>query len=966
MEDNAQGGDVRESMSEGQTELMYMVPGEKEDQEVLPPQAGIRPLLRSAPDKTALLQGLPTNLGKPPTGGGGKGKVKESVALPNPSGNGGGNGQDQDAGEFVRPKHPTNQSVKGQHTHGYSSESEVGPRGNALRGRPKDLYWYRSGGRSGSQRGRDHSRSDSNSRSRSPPRWGQQRDERTSTHQNCVARNDYEGLKRDYEALQKRSSLVQDEQRREIASLRKDVSFWKAKYNKSADSILCLGIGVKPTGAEQVHPFMDIFEVKPLTEEEQLVYTSLNIPLHMVVISTSLLSACCEGLPRGNEIKRTVNRVTNNINANVRLYTEGCDLEISATAALNVYLWSQLRGEAGSGKQFGTLKLAAWVVPDAYLRGYTFLAGNLFDVHMAGIGRFDFSKDDYAWEVECDVKIDEDMGLSNPKMPFSKKMYDMSSGNKTSFDYFLAGSQSEAGLGKGVTPQEGPLEWVYMEGEDGELVKVLNRPTHKSTKRRDNILSKFQELSFPSEEKDSPIIVTKTTPRVVHLGEDITWASRLGKKAEITETPFYSIVSPQSQGPKVKSNQGPIEKNPSLPSTGKNLKKGFYNQGNDTESFEDVCSTSKWSANGHLLNGLSVSYAGEKFDLATALSVAVCDGIPLVMPDAPLRAGHSESRGDKNVRVPASLTVKPWAASCNYAVLPDLIKGIAAEVIPDYRTGQNVNHQEGKVLFMTLVKLGFTKTSNSKESVGKQWLLDHNISASDPLAWNYAIAILVSRFNTEDNQARIIRNFQAGVQGEEALDTYFDNMLESAKGASTSMSFQQQANTIRSGMRDGTLVKAHLMGRAIPKLTSYEELVTLVKHTWLPEAVNYKEEGPKKKQGPLKQNETGSRNDSLRFTNQDRCSRTKCVGHDSRGNPHTSDVCWALHPEQVPDDIKNAQEQRKKFSAGSQPNGSASKQDTPTDAKGAGDSAKKPDSASKATGSSGGKGSGNTQKPSSN
>jgi hypothetical protein len=541
-------------------------------------------------------------------------------------------------------------------------------------------------------------------------------------------------------------------------------------------------------------------------------------------------------------------------------------------------------------------------------------------------------------------------------------MYDMSTGNKTSSYYFLAGSQGEAGLGTGVISEEGPSEWVYMEGEDGKLVKVRNRPTLKSTKKEDNISSKLKELSLPSVEKDSPIIVTKPTPRALNLGEGNTWASFF-KKTGTAESPFYSADSPQSQVPTVKSNQGPIVPNLSLPSTGKNLKKGFYNQGNDTESFEDVCSTSKWSANGHLLNGLSVSYAGEKFDLSTALAVAVCDGIPLVMPDAPLRAGHSDLRGDKNVRVPASLTVKPWAASCNYAVLPDIIKGIAAEVIPDYRTGQNVNHQEGKVLFMTLVKLGFTKTSSSKESVGKQWLLDHNISPSDPLAWNYAIAILVSRFNTEDNQARIIRNFQAGVQGEEALDTYFDNMLESAKGASTSMSFQQQANTIRSGMRDGTLVKAHLMGRAIPKLTSYEELVTLVKHTWLPEAVNYKEEGPKKKQGPSKHNEIGSKYDSPRVTTQP-CSSTKCAGQDRKGRPHPSEGCFILHPEL----LEGYRKRSIQSSAGGQPKGDASKQDMPVDAKSAGDSAKKPDSAGKGSGSSGtgGKGSGNTQKPGSN
>jgi hypothetical protein len=177
------------------------------------------------------------------------------------------------------------------------------------------------------------------------------------------------------------------------------------------------------------------------------------------------------------------------------------------------------------------------------------------------------------------------------------------------------------------------------------------------------------------------------------------------------------------------------------------------------------------------------------------------------------------------------------------------------------------------------------------------------------------------------------------------------------------MSFQQQANTIRSGMRDGTLVKAHLMGRAIPKLTSYEELVTLVKHTWLPEAVNYKEEGPKKKQGPSKHNEIGSKYDSPRVTTQP-CSSTKCAGQDRKGRPHPSEGCFILHPEL----LEGYRKRSIQSSAGGQPKGDASKQDMPVDAKSAGDSAKKPDSAGKGSGSSGtgGKGSGNTQKPGSN
>jgi len=226
------------------------------------------------------------------------------------------------------------------------------------------------------------------------------------------------------------------------------------------------------------------------------------------------------------------------------------------------------------------------------------------------------------------------------------------------------------------------------------------------------------------------------------------------------------------------------------------------------------------------------------------------------------------------------------------------------------------------------------------------------------LVWNYAVALLIARFNTEDNQARIIRNFQAGVQGNESLATYFDTMLESAKGASSSMSFQQQANTIRSGMRDGTLVKAQLMGKAIPKLFDYEALVTLVKHTWLPEAVNYNEAGPARdrmkdrpKPAPSKQYV----NTPKPSVTQQRCSSSKCVSVT-----HSPEECWMLHPELFPEEYKKPREERNKASASN-----ASTKETPVvDAKGAADSSKKNDSASKGNGSNGGKGSGsNAQKP---
>ncbi len=105
-----------------------------------------------------------------------------------------------------------------------------------------------------------------------------------------------------------------------------------------------------------------------------------------------------------------------------------------------------------------------------------------------------------------------------------------------------------------------------------------------------------------------------------------------------------------------------------------------------------------------------------------------------------------------------------------------------------------------------------------------------------------------------------------------------------------------------------------------------------------------------------------------RVKNQYCCSGTKCAcaEHNRTGIKYTSEECWVLHPELVPDKMKKAREERIKTSAGSQPNGGASKQDTPADAKSAGDSAKKPDSVGKGSGSSDGKGSGNTQKPSSN
>ena len=395
---------------------------------------------------------------------------------------------------------------------------------------------------------------------------------------------------------------------------------------------------------------------------------------------------------------------------------------------------------------------------------------------------------------------------------FSTKMFETSSGNKTSSSYFLTGSQSGAGdWEEGIHVVES-FEWGYMETEDGSMVRVkLNKqgPTHSITdKQEEKLTSKFSNMSLRSVggSKSNSNPTSMSLPMLgFHKDNSTTIWPNIDTKMSGSNLRVPNKEPPSAWSNKyIRAGEGT---NPGM----KQLKKGFYTQDNTPESFEDVCSTSKWAANSHVLNGLSVSYAGEKYELSAALAVAVADGIPLVMPDAPLRSGHLDSRGDKNARVPASLTIKPWAASCNYAVLPDLIKGIAAEVIPDYRTGQNVNHQEGKVLFMTLLKLGFAKTTDSHESIGKQWLLDHNLSASDPLVWNYAVALLIARFNTEDNQARIIRNFQAGVQGNKSLATYFDTMLESAKGASSSMSFQQQANTIRSGLRDGTLVKAQLM-----------------------------------------------------------------------------------------------------------------------------------------------------------
>ena len=608
-----------------------------DDQGVPPSHAYVAgPLLRSAANKSLLI-GLPANLGKPSTMGGGKGKGKGPVLLTNPGGNGVGDGPGKDADGFSCPTHPVLD---------YGSESDAGSRGTGVqRGRhPKRAHFpHRGEARLHYQGERSRSHSGNSSVSRSPPRRREayHGSYDRGQHRYCVPIDQYEKLQQKYDDLQKRlASMTPGDQRgTEHASLRKDVAYWKAKYVKSTNQVLCLGLGCKPPGGEQTHPFTQIFEITPLTEEERGIYDNLSIPLHMVIISTTLFRLCCEGLPQGSDTKKTVFRLTNSLVANAREFTTDCQLEVVATASIDVFLWSQVRGESDSVTQFGTLKLAAWVVPDEFLHGHPFLAGNLLDVHMSGTGRFDFSKEDYVWSTVCDVNLDQDRSLSTPTMPFSKRMYDMSTENKTSSNYLLAGSQWEAGLGKRVASVEELSEWGYMEGEDGELVKVkLNRSTSDKSKGV-NISSKFQGLSIPSGEKDSYEYVNKPIPRVLNLGKGMAWSSLFDTKARISGSPDDSTEGPQLQGPMVNSNQGSTIKNPSPLSPGKGLKKGFYNQGKDTESFEDVCSTSKWSTNGHLLNGLSVSFAGEKYDLATALSVAaVCDGIPLVMPDAPLDA----------------------------------------------------------------------------------------------------------------------------------------------------------------------------------------------------------------------------------------------------------------------------------------------------------------------------------------
>ena len=819
---------------------------------------------------------------KPPNGGGKEGEVKQTAT------------QNR---EFSRPSLPIQQGT-------VRSDSSSSTDSDIRRSRNHST-----------NRGGHAQRGDLRRRSRSPTR--------PSDYHDVVAR-----LKELEERLPKLegelSTLKKDKERlsAENKVLKQDAEFLREKNVRFTGREFQLAFGSVEQGSTTT--FMDMVQVAPMGEGEAEAYKRLgNLPHYVTIMSSSMLAALSVNCK--NAERKAVASHTTVIEYN---YNRGTDYNAKIHDIIAVITYPVIITATTEGvlKDYGVTNLVGVVVPDKMLADngagqVQFMTGNLHAAlqsadHRKGGGLFT-KESDYEWHVSfSDLGMDflaTELKNPTPTVPMLHKMH-VAAGNKPLINYSTLQLQDEVG------------------GKGGGVKKNEESTWGKQ------ITTSFDRLSLQSQETDYTQI--KKIPAALgtepESGRDIRQHKNvltIGKKSNPIELQDSDDDYPSLSRNKVSKGTTP---------TG--TKKTFYDA--HTESFDDVCASSKWSANGYLLKGTSVKFAGEVYPLDVGLSAIIAEGIPIVAPDAPFRAGQ-ETRGDKGPRAPEKFSTKPWPNTCNFALFGDTVKGMAAEVIPGFRSNQNLNHEEGKQLFMAIMKSGFSKAPDGSESEGKQWLVDHNISPSDPLALNMALALIASRFNTEEHQADILRNFQGGEQGDERLATYFDAMLASAKGAHATMSYQQQANTIRAGMRKSR-VKAQLLGKPIPKMTSYEELVTLVKHTWLPEAVNHGEDGPvvprtpsKTAAAPIKQVEK---------TPKKVCSH---CGKDS----HKESKCWLQNPERSPSWFKSESEKAEgKSTEGTQ---------SSTDGK-AGESSKKGESSNTSSGKEGagnGKDSGATSKP---
>lgn len=833
------------------------------------------------------------------------GKRVQQKAHPKPSdGDGKGNGQGEktaaEGRDFTRPSLPAKLSARRE----LQTKSQA-PRscGDNDSGSSTDGDYNRRG------RGSSHWRGGyQDERSRSPARRSTAND-----HDNLVARmREWEDKIRILEG--KVSSLKKENERltADNKALQKDAEFLREKNVHYTGRSFQVALGSAEEGSDTT--FMDIMNVDPMGEPEALLYKRLgDVPPYVTVMSASMLATLSVN-SKTSERKMIASRTA----ALEYNYNRGDDYDAALHDVMAVVTYPVIITSSAEGgyKEYGITNLVGIVVPDQMLTdngapNVQFVTGNLqaalrsADPRKAG-GLFSRDRD-YEWTVSfSDLGVEDYINneLKNPTsaVPMFHKMF-VAAGNKPTLAYSMLQLQDEAG------------------GEGGGV-------REKSLKSKDIDSTQIKNISAVLGKKPESVKDLRQYMKVLTIGKKI---GSSGEQQDSCNDAYdeYPILSSK------KVSKGTTPAGP---------KKSFYTE--HTETFQEVCASSKWSANGHLLVGATVKFAGETYPLDVGLSTIIAEGIPIVAPDAPFRAGQ-DTRGDKGPRVLDKFSTKPWPSTCNFALLADMVKGMAAEVIPGFRSNQNVNHEEGKQLFMAIMKSGFGKASDGSESEGKQWLVDHNISPSDPLALNMALALLASRFNTEQHQADILRNFQGGEQGDERLATYFDSMLASAKGAHATMSYQQQANTIRAGMRKSR-VKAQLLGKPIPKMTSYEELVTLVKHTWLPEAVNHGEDGPMVPYTPKKTAAASAK--KAVDPSKKVCPTCKKIGH-------TEDYCYFKYPERRPKSEPTGKAEGKSIE------GTQSKESI--DGK-AGESSKKGDSSNTGNGKEGagiGKDSGATSKP---
>ena len=215
-------------------------------------------------------------------------------------------------------------------------------------------------------------------------------------------------------------------------------------------------------------------------------------------------------------------------------------------------------------------------------------------------------------------------------------------------------------------------------------------------------------------------------------------------------------------------------------------------------------------------------------------------------PEAPAQTWQREKGKTPNLVAQHKLDVK-FSDPPNPADLLKVVKAAVSLICPGYRSGKQLNDDQGQAVYQLIWAQGFELNTNGSNTI-KEFVKDQRLDTSDPLIYNRFVATIMGAFNSPESRMELHTRLAASPQRmDEPFVQYIVDRLNMAE-ALRDLTPYQKAILIQKGMVGGSTAATIIteMTKLGPsqfnsQVPNHSALTSLMKQSWTAINASYNE-----------------------------------------------------------------------------------------------------------------------------